>query len=134
MTLLAKVLSDSPAGLAAWSAVPALLGGRVRSDARGIALLAFAIVLAVAAVAAAFYIRSRLRRPAVVAATARLFDDLCRAHSLSNDERGLLARAATGATYTSVVFVDPRLLERHAVSYPQDAASCTRLRERLFGA
>jgi hypothetical protein len=125
MTLLAKM----PPGIA----LPALLGAQIRSDVRGIALLVFAMVLAAAAVAAAFYIRKRLMRPAVAAATARLFDDLCRVHSLSNEDRGVLGRAAAVATYTSVVFVDPRLLERHGLSNPQEAAACTRLRERLFG-
>lgn len=133
MTLLAKVLFASPAALAALSSVPGLLAARVRSDARGIALLVFAMVLGAAAIAAAFYIRKRLMRPAVVPATARLFDDLCRAHSLPDEDRGVLARAAAAATYTSVVFVDPRLLERHGLSYPQEAAACMRLRERLFG-
>jgi len=109
--------------IAAWSA----------NGVGGAALLTFAAVLALGAVAAAFYVRGRHRGWAA-APVGRLFDDLCRAHGLSDQERGLLVRAAAKVSYGSAVFVDPALLDRFGESVPEEATACVRLRERLFGA
>ena len=122
-------ISILPADLAAFSAA----GDRF-SGAGGGMLLILAAVLAIVAVAMAMLLSARIKRSAAATVTARLFDDLCRAHSLSDEERALLARAAAGEPHTSIAFVDCRLLDRLGESHPDQSAACLRLRERLFGA
>lgn len=130
MARLADILTSPRPGVGTF----AYLSGLGTPDGTGgIAFLVFAAIVAAAGAAAYFY-RRQVRLTAAATVTARLFDDLCRVHELSDEDRRLLARAATGTTHTSVVFVDPTPLDRLAESSPAEAVACVRLRERLFGA
>ena len=73
------------------------------------------------------------RRPADgPASKTALFDELCRAHTLSPQDRSLLRRAVGGGQ-PAAGFVDPGHLNRLAAASDADAEACTALSERLFG-
>lgn len=110
---------------------PGAVSGAYVSE--GTLLLVFAGLLALSALAAAAYIGLWVRKPPTGSET-KLLNELADSHHLSAEERSLLRRAASGAPYASIVFVDPSFLDRLAAADPREAARCGELRERLFGA
>ncbi|HUQ70388.1 MAG TPA: hypothetical protein VM165_12735 [Planctomycetaceae bacterium] len=101
----------------------------------GLLLVAFMLV-GIAAVWGGLYVAMRWRRGVVVAGERqRLIDRLAAVHRLSADDVRQLKSIAAGLSLTdaTLLLIDPRLLEAHAVRYPALADWTVPMGQRLFG-
>lgn len=98
-------------------------------------ILLTAVAVAMAWIGLILWDRYR-RRAALTAADPRgLFENLCEAHRLNDDDRGVLRRVATlrQLAQPAVVFVDPRHLRDAATASDGTGPACASLLRRLFG-
>ena len=95
--------------------------------------MAFVVVGLIAVWGTLWWVETRKTTAANHPAPSGLFDELCRAHNLTAEERGLIRKAAADQQQPGTVFIDPAVIDRYALSNPDAGKACQSLRDKLFG-